>query len=77
MCQLKNLRFLDFCSNLLSEVSSDINNLEFLETLLIMNNRLKNLPECIGELKCLKTLWISGNYITKLPFDACQLDVQL
>jgi len=46
---------------MLSEISSNINNLVCLETLLISNNKLKCLPESIDKIKCLKTLWIEGN----------------
>lgn len=76
VCSLTSIKFLDFCSNRLTNVSPQISSLVELEVFLLFDNVLVELPgEAIGELQALRTLWLGKNKLVKLPRELLKLDL--
>ncbi|TPP62576.1 Malignant fibrous histiocytoma-amplified sequence 1 [Fasciola gigantica] len=71
--KLRQLEFLDLCSNQIETLPSGIEYLDQLETLLLFDNRLSSLPDEIGQLERLRCLWVGDNYLERLPPTFIQL----
>jgi hypothetical protein len=69
VCELQQLRFLDFSDNLLTELPESIARLQRLECLLLVFNRLERLPNSICTMINLHLLWLGSNRLRRLPRD--------
>ncbi|XP_044755833.1 leucine-rich repeat-containing protein 40-like [Coccinella septempunctata] len=63
----KPLNYLDFSSNQLQEIPSEIGMFESLEIFILQDNNIISLPSNIGNLKRLKKLNLSRNKLKELP----------
>lgn len=67
ICELTELRGINFRMGRLRSLPDCIGNLKNLETLKVPGNQLYAVPESIGELTNLKELHLGGNNLTSLP----------
>jgi internalin A len=63
----QRLTELDLSSNSLTEIPTEVFELEWLETLSLWNNQLTSVPESITRLSNLSTLDLGGNQLTSVP----------
>lgn len=63
----KPLNYIDFSSNQLQEIPTEIEMFESLETFILQDNSLLSLPSTLGNLKRLRKLNLSRNKLKELP----------
>ncbi|XP_065082221.1 leucine-rich repeat-containing protein 47-like [Ochlerotatus camptorhynchus] len=71
--QLSALNLLNINDTPLEEISSEIGNLEHLQSLLLFRNKISSIPVEVCQLATLKVLDLSGNLIESLPSELGQL----
>ncbi|KAI8936073.1 hypothetical protein NX059_007573 [Plenodomus lindquistii] len=65
--------FINFTDNRICRLTPKLFDIQFLTTLVLRNNDIKELPQEIGQLKNLQTLNVSLNKISSLPFEILSL----